>query len=101
LLGCRPLLVRGNGNVQHAPARFHRIGRRGGRLAAASYGVDQVDLFRRAGGYIGRILKGAKPAELPAQTPVKFEIAVNLKTAKARGVDVPQTLLAIADEVIE
>jgi putative ABC transport system substrate-binding protein len=66
-----------------------------------SYGVDQVDLFRRAGGYVDRILKGANPAELPVQTPVKFEIAVNLKAAKALGVDVPQTLLAIADEVIE
>jgi putative ABC transport system substrate-binding protein len=67
----------------------------------ASYGVDQVDLFRRAGGYVGRILKGAKPAELPVQTPVKFEIAVNLLAAKALGVDVPQTLLAVADDVIE
>jgi putative tryptophan/tyrosine transport system substrate-binding protein len=66
-----------------------------------SYGVDQVDLFRRAAGYVDRIFRGAKPAELPVQAPTKFEMAINLKTAKSLGLTVPQTLLVAADEVIE
>ena len=66
-----------------------------------SYGVDQVDLFRRAATYVDRILRGAKPAELPVQLPTKFEMVLNLKTAKALGIAVPLTLQAIADEVIE
>jgi putative ABC transport system substrate-binding protein len=66
-----------------------------------SYGVDQVDLFRRAAAYVDRILRGAKPAELPVQLPTKFEMAVNLKTAKALGLAVPQSILLTADEVIE
>jgi len=66
-----------------------------------SYGVDTVDIYRRASAYVDRILKGAKPADLPVQLPTKFEMAVNLKTAKALGIDIPATLLGGADEVVE
>ena len=66
-----------------------------------SYGVDQVDIFRRAASYVDRVLRGAKPADLPVQAPTKYEMVVNLKTAKALGLVIPPSILLRADEVIE
>jgi putative ABC transport system substrate-binding protein len=78
------------------PFRFYVIG--GG---LASYGPDLVDQFRRSARYVDRILKGEKPADLPVQVPTKYDLIINLKTAKALGLEVPHTVLSIADEVIE
>jgi ABC-type uncharacterized transport system substrate-binding protein len=84
----------------NVPAVYWRSGfvRDGGLV---SYGVDFVDLYRRAATYVDRIFRGAKPSELPVQLPTKFEMVVNLKTAKALGLTVPQSILLSADEVIE
>jgi putative ABC transport system substrate-binding protein len=91
------ILAAGRNNVPAVYGLSQSV-RDGGLLA---YGVDRVDLYRRAASYVDRILRGAKPGDLPVQFPTKFEMAVNLKTARALGLTVPQSILLRADEVIE
>ena len=84
----------------HVPlvAAVASLAREGGLL---SYGPDSVDIYSRAASYVDRILRGTNPTELPVQVPVKFEMVVNAKTAKALGLSLPQSILLRADEVIE
>ena len=90
----------GNGGGAAIPADYNSslFARDGGLL---SYGGDQVDTWRRTATYVDRILRGAKPGDLPVQFPTKFEMVVNLKTAKALGLAVPPSIMLRADEVIE
>ena len=93
-----PIILAAARNNIPAVYRYSFLARDGGLL---SYGPDPAENYRRAATYVDRILRGAKPAELPVQLPAKYEMAVNLKTAKALGLTVPPSLLARADEVIE
>ena len=87
--------ARNNVPAVYWSSSFARVG------GLLSYGVDPVDITRRAATYVDRILRGAKPGDLPVQFPTKFEMAVNLKTARALGLMIPETLLATADELIQ
>jgi putative ABC transport system substrate-binding protein len=93
-----PIILAAARNNVPAVYGLSESARDGGLL---SYGVDRVDLYRRAASYVDRILRGAKPADLPVQFPTKFEIVLNLKTAKALGLAVPPSIMLRADEVIE
>jgi putative ABC transport system substrate-binding protein len=87
--------ARNNVPAVYYPSTFTRDG------GLLSYGVDQLDLFRRAASYVDRILRGAKPGDLPVQLPTKFEMVVNRKTATALGLAIPPSIMLRADEVIE
>jgi putative tryptophan/tyrosine transport system substrate-binding protein len=95
----RDLIIKSAAKHKLPAVYYRRLFVAGGGLI--SYGPDFTDHFRKAAGYVDRILKGEKPSDLPVQTPTKYELAINIKTAKALGLDVPPTLLARADEVIE
>jgi len=87
--------------LKHRLPVFAAIGLFAHEGGLMSYSIDQKDMYRRAAYYVDRILKGAKPADLPVEQPTRFELVINLKTAKLLGLAIPPTLLARADEVIE
>ena len=93
-----PIILAAARNNVPAVYLLSQFVRDGGLL---SYGPDQVDISRRAASYVDRILRGAKPADLPVQLPVKYEMILNLKTARALGLTVPPSIMLRADEVIE
>ena len=93
-----PIILAAARNNVPAVYGFSDFARDGGLL---SYGPDLFDIFRRAASYVDRILRGEKPGDLPVQFATKFELVINLKTAKALGITIPETLLATADEVIQ
>jgi putative ABC transport system substrate-binding protein len=93
-----PIMLAATRNNIPAVYSSSTFARDGGLL---SYAVDRVDIFRRVAAYVDRILRGAKPADLPVQFPTKFEMVVNLKTAKALGITVPPSMRLLADQVIE
>src|SRR5205823_4956070 len=92
------ILAQASGRAVPAIYQWREFADSGGLI---SYGPNITDMYRRLGTYVGKILRGAKPVDLSVQQPTKFELVINLKTAKALGLTVPQSLLARADEVIE
>ena len=87
--------------LKHRLPAFHPLKEFAQAGLLMTYGANVADLYRRAAGYVDRIVKGAKPADLPVEQPTKFEMVINLKTAKALGLNIPQSVLVRADEVIQ